>query len=121
MISKINTNKNSNNSNTPTEVLSAADVFSEGMKRNLASIVTANDSEKKQCVRFNENSSGTNGFEVEITKSQQTRSVSSISGLLQVTDSAERASMNQCNESWMQRQHCFQMEKNQNKEELKCT
>ena len=35
IISQINKNKNSNNNNTPTEVISAANGFSEGMKRNI--------------------------------------------------------------------------------------
>ena len=54
---------------------------------------------------FNESFFNTNVFEVKITKPQKTRSVSIISGLTQVTDFAETASMNQCSESWIQLQH----------------
>ena len=57
-------------------------------------------------------------FEVEVIKSQQTKSVSSISGLKQVTDSAQTTSMNQCSESWMQMHHCIQIEENQNKKRI---
>ena len=36
-----------NNNITPTEILSAANGFSEGTKRHLTSVVTGNNSEKK--------------------------------------------------------------------------
>ena len=117
IITKIDKNIKNNNKITPTKILSAADGFSEGTKKHLASVVTANDSEEKQCVWFNDCSSNNNVFDVEITKSQQTSSASSISGLTQRTDIAATTSMNQCGESWIQMQHSIQMEENQKKEE----
>jgi len=46
---------NSNN-NQPNEVTSASSGFSAGMKRDIASIVTANVSEKRQCVVIHDSS-----------------------------------------------------------------
>ena len=67
--------------------------------------------QKKQCVKFNKTFSNNNAFEVEITKSQQTMSVFSISGLTQVSDYAEAALMNRSSKSRMQMQHRIQIEK----------
>ena len=55
---------------------------------------------------------------MEITKSQQTSSVSNISELTQVTDFAATTSINQCSESWIQMQHSIQMEQNHVKDHL---
>ena len=118
IITKIDNNIRSHNNITPTEILSAANGFSEGTKRHLTTVVTGNDSEKKQCVHFNDCSSKNNVFDVEITKSQQTNSVSSISGLTQVIDFAAKPTINQCSESWIQMQHSIQMEENQNKKRI---
>ena len=46
IITQIDKNIRSHNNITPTEILSAANGFSEGTKRHLTTVVTGNDSEK---------------------------------------------------------------------------
>ena len=103
--------------NIPLKV-SASVGFSEGMKRDIASLVSDNVSDKRQWV-IHTLSTTKNNFvhKLEISKTNEPRSVSCISGLTLATNTAESLSIIQCSANWIQMQHSVQLE--QNKKELK--
>jgi len=106
---------NSNN-NQPNEVTSASSGFSTGMKRDIASIVTANVSEKRQCVVIHDSSMKINSLlDLETNNSKQTMSVSSVSGLTPITDNTTSPSIIQCSDNWIQMQQNVKLEEKQNK------
>ena len=103
------------NNNQPNEVTSASSGFSAGMKREMASIVTANVSEKRQCVIIHDSALKINSLlELETDKSKQTMSVSSVSGLTPITDNTTSPSIFQCSDNWIQMQQNLKLEEKQN-------
>ena len=101
------------------KISNASDGFSEGVKRNFASIVTANASDKRQCViDSNKTINISSIIDLEIDKSKQNMSISSISGLTPVSEIAKPLPINQCSDNWIQMHHSIKMEKKQNKKRI---
>ena len=75
------------------------------MKRDITSLVSDNGSDKWQCVIHNPNTTKNNSVnKLEISKTNQPRSVSSISGLTPETITTESLSIIQCSANWIQMQ-----------------
>ena len=112
-------NKAKNNNLVNLKISNASDGFSEGVKRNLASIVTSNAPEKRQCVSDSSKTINNNSIiDVEVDKSKQNMSTSSISGLTPVSTIAKTFPINQCSDNWIQMHHNIKMEEKQNKKRI---
>ena len=76
------------------------------MKRDIALLVSDNVSEKRQCVIYIPDTTKNNSaHRLKISKTNQPRSVSSISGLTPETYPTESLSIIQCSANWIQMQH----------------
>jgi len=121
VIVQIDQNKKAKNNNLVNlKISNASDGFSEGVKRNLASIITSNASDKRQCVSDSSKTINNNSIiDVEVDKSKQNMSISSISGITPpVSAIAKPLSINQCSDNWIQMHQNIKMEEKQNKKRI---
>jgi len=103
----------------PFQVTSASIGFSEGMKRDLASLNTENKSVKRQCVMDMPPKAIISSVPIlEISKANQARSVVSISGQTTESNTAAPLSMIQCSVNWIQMQKNEISEEKQNKKRI---
>ena len=82
-------------------------------------IVTANASDKRQCVSDSDRTINNSSIiDLEVDKSKQNMSISSISGYTPVSDIAKPLSIIQCSDNWVQMHHSIKMEEKQNKKRI---
>lgn len=117
-VTKFSENESSSR-NHPESIISGIEGISEGIKRDIQLFVPNTESRKHQNTNMNQKCLNvSNVLKLDKISMNPASSVSSVSGLTPLTDSATSALMKQCSDNWLSTKHNIKVEEKQNKKRV---